>query len=154
MIVEATPDDIDELFPLWQELMQQHQSYHKVFKTRPNHDHILKAELHTRLKEKGTQVFVYELEGNWVGMIICQLKQSIKGFELQRKGYIYETIIQKTHRGKGIGKELFETARNWLQDSGADHIELQVSVKNNAAIRFWEELGFTPTTQHMVMVLK
>jgi len=154
MITEATPDDIDELFPLWLELMQQHQSYHKVFKTKANHDQTLKSELLARLKEKGTQVFVQELDGDWVGMIICQLKQSIKGFELQRKGYIYETVILQKYRGKGLGKELFETARNWLQDNGADHIELQVSVKNNAAIRFWEELGFAPTTQHMVLVLK
>ncbi|MEJ8757146.1 GNAT family N-acetyltransferase [Pontibacter sp. H259] len=154
MIVEATPDDIDELFPLWQELMQQHQPYSKVFKTKPGHEQALKHELLSRLKEKGTQVFVYEAHGTLAGMIICQLKQSIKGFELSRKGYLAETIVKKEYRGQGIGKELFEAAQNWLQDNGADHIELQVAVKNEAAIRFWEELGFTPATQHMVLLLK
>lgn len=153
MIVEATPDDIDELFPLWMELMQQHQHYHKVYKCRPNHEKHLKAELLNRIKEKGTQVFAYEQEGSWLGMIICQIRKTIIGFELSTKGYIAETIVTRTHQGKGIGKELFETASKWLQDNGADHIELQVSVKNGAALEFWQNQGFTPATQHLVLVL-
>lgn len=153
MIVEATPDDIDELFPLWFELMQQHQLYHKVFKCKPNQQQALKTELLSRIKEKGTQVFAYEQEGEWIGMIICQIRKTIVGFELSRKGYIAETIVKGAHRGKGIGKELFEAASNWLQDNGADHIELQVSVKNQAALTFWQQQGFAPATQQLVLVL-
>lgn len=154
MIVEATPEEIDELFPLWLELMQQHQRLHKVFKCKPNHENTLKTELLKRIREKGTKVFAYEQEGNWVGMIICTIRQSVNGFELSRKGYIAETIVKEAYRHKGIGKELFEAARNWLQDNGADHLELQVSVNNPGAVNFWEGIGFSTSTQHMVMVLK
>ena len=154
MIVEAFPEDIDELFPLWLELMQHHQGHHKVFKCKPNHEKQLKAEFLSRIREKGTQVFAYEKSGEWVGMIICTIKQGVTGFELNRKGYIAETVIKPTHRSHGIGKELFEAARNWLQDNGADHIELQVSEKNTGALKFWESQGFTPVTKHMVLVLK
>ncbi len=153
MIQEATPEDIDELFPLWQELMQHHQSQHKVFRCKPNHDQALKAELLTRLKAKDTQVYVYEKDGDWIGMIICQLRQSIKGFVLQRKGYIAETIVKAGFRNQGIGQELFEAARNWLHDKGADHIELQVAVKNNKALDFWQQQGFETITRHLVLVL-
>ena len=154
MIVEATPEDIDELFPLWLELMQQHQTMHKVFKCKPNHENILKAELHKRIREKDTKVFTYEQEGHWTGMIICSIRQGVNGFELSRKGYIAEIIIKEAYRSKGIGKELFEVARNWLQDKGADHIELQVSVRNTGAVNFWESIGFSVSTQHMVMLLR
>lgn len=154
MIVEALPEDIDDLFPLWLELMHHHQGHHKVFKCKPNHEKQLKTEFLTRIREKGTQVFVYEKAGEWVGMIICTIKQGVTGFELNRKGYIAETILKPAYRNKGIGKELFEAARNWLQDNGADHIELQVSEKNDGALKFWENQGFTPVTKHMVLVLK
>ena len=153
MILEATADDVDELYPLWQELMQLHQSHSPAFRCKPNHDAILKAELQTRLRDKSTQVFVYELHEEWVGMIIASLRKSPAGFELTSKGYIAETVIKPAHRNKGIGESLFEAARKWLHDNGADHIELQVSVKNAKAIKFWEKQGFSAYTQHMVLVL-
>ena len=153
MILEALPEDIDELFPLWLELMQHHQGHHKVFKCKPGYEQQLKAELLSRIKAKDTQTFVYEKDSNWVGMIICYLKRGVTGFELNKKGYIAETVIKAAYRNQGIGKELFEAARNWLQDQDADHIELQVSVKNPGAIKFWEDNGFTPATQHMILVL-
>ncbi|MBC5772848.1 GNAT family N-acetyltransferase [Pontibacter sp. KCTC 32443] len=154
MIVEATPEDIDELFPLWLELMHHHQSHHKVFRCKPNHEKPLKAELLNRIRERNTQVLVFEKQGEWVGMIICILRQGVNGFELNRKGYIAETVIKKAYRNQGIGKALFDAALKWLQDKGADHVELQVSVNNPDALRFWESQGFTPVTQHMVKVLK
>jgi ribosomal protein S18 acetylase RimI-like enzyme len=154
MIVEASPEDIDELFELWLELMQHHQGMHKVFKCKPNHENALKAELLKRIREKDTKAFAYEQDGNWIGMMICHIRQGINGFELSRKGYIAETIIKEAYRNKGIGQELFEAARNWLQDKDADHIELQVSVKNAGAIKFWQEIGFSASTQHMVLLLK
>ncbi|HEY4652653.1 MAG TPA: GNAT family N-acetyltransferase [Pontibacter sp.] len=154
MIVEATAEDIDDLFPLWLELMQYHQTHHKVFKCKPNHEHALRAELLNRIRRKDTQVFVYEQEEEWVGMIICTIRQGAPGFELNCKGYIAETVVKSTNRRQGIGKLLFEAARKWLQDRGADHLELQVSVKNPAGIGFWQSLGFTPATQHLVLPLQ
>jgi ribosomal protein S18 acetylase RimI-like enzyme len=153
MILEATADDIEELYPLWQELMRLHHSHSPAFRCRPNQDTVLKAELKTRLRDKDTQVFVYERDEEWVGMVIASLRKSPAGFELASKGYIAETVIKPEYRNNGIGEALFEAARKWLQDRGADHIELQVSVKNTKAIKFWEKQGFSAYTQHMVLVL-
>jgi ribosomal protein S18 acetylase RimI-like enzyme len=155
VIREAIPaEDIDELFELWKELMQLHQSHHAVFRVKPSSAQQLREELMNRLKEKDTKVFVYEKEGEPIGMILTSVRRSAAGFKLSTKGYIAETIVNKNHRGTGIGKELVETAKKWLSDKGADHIELQVSVKNPAAIHFWETQGFSVSTQHMVLEIK
>ncbi|WP_018478493.1 GNAT family N-acetyltransferase [Pontibacter roseus] len=153
MIVEAQPEDIDEVYGLWRILLDHHQHLHPVFRYRPGSEQVLKSELLTRLKEKNTKVFVYQLQDEWVGMIFASLRNASAGFLLANKGYIAETVIKEEHRGSGIGKELFEAASKWLLDKGADHIELQVAVNNPQAIGFWESLGFTPSTQHMVLRL-
>lgn len=153
MIVEAEPDDIDELYELWRVLLDFHQPYHPVFRYKPTSEQVLKQELLNRLKDKDTRIFAYVREDAWQGMIITNLKKAAPGFKLEKKGYIAETIVKEQFRGTGIGNELFEAARKWLTDKGADHIELQVSVQNKAAIRFWETKGFTPSTQHMVLAL-
>lgn len=154
MIVEAQPDDIDELFELWKLLLDQHQAHHEIFRYRPGKEQALKAELLIRVKDRSTRVFVYEQDGVWLGMLVASMRPGATGFKLSSKGYIGETVVRQEARGKGIGGELFEAARKWLTDQGADHLELQVSAHNPQGIRFWESLGFTVSTQHMVLPIK
>lgn len=154
MIVEALPEDIDEIYSLWRILLDYHQGHHPVFRYKPGSDSVLKTELLIRLKDKNTKVFVYQKDDEWIGMIIASLKNASAGFRYANKGYIAETVIKEEHRGTGAGKELFEAAKKWLSDKGADHIELQVSVNNLPGLSFWESLGFTPSTQHMVLSLQ
>ncbi|MBD1398858.1 GNAT family N-acetyltransferase [Pontibacter sp. JH31] len=154
MILEAQPEDIDEVYSLWRILLDHHQGHHQVFRYKAGSEQALKSELLTRIKEKNTRVFVYQHNDEWVGMLMASLRASSAGFKLAHKGYIAETVLKEAFRGSGIGKELFEAARKWLIDQGADHIELQVSVHNHAGIRFWESLGFSPSTHHLVLTLK
>lgn len=134
--------------------MQLHQSHHAVFKVKPKSEKQLKAGLLTRLQEKNTRVFVYETDQEPRGMIVVSLRKSAAGFKLATKGYIAETIVKHGYRGTGAGKELVEAAKKWLSDNGADHIELQVSIKNTSATKFWQAQGFTVATQHMVLEVK
>ncbi|WP_242928617.1 GNAT family N-acetyltransferase [Pontibacter vulgaris] len=154
MIREADTDDLDEVYTLWRELLDFHQSHHVIFKYKPGSDRVLKEEIRNRLKDKDTRVFAYVNEQEeWLGLIVATYKKAVEGFKLSRKGYIGETIVKENFRSSGVGKELFEAAKKWLEDKGADHLELQVSVKNTAGLRFWESQGFTPSTYHMVLSL-
>lgn len=153
MISDAQPEDIDELFALWQLLLDQQQHHHEVFRYVPGCELTLKTELLHRIKDKSTRVFVYQVDDTYVGMLLASLRPGSAGFRLSKKGYIGETVVQAAYRGRGIGKELFEAARKWLTDQGADHLELQVTVRNAQGIRFWESLGFNAATQHMVLPL-
>lgn len=154
MIKEADADDIDDIFELWCELLDFHKGHHAAFKVKPDSEQVLKEELLYRMRDKDTKFFTYTIGPEWCGLIVASYKRSAPGFKLANKGYIGETVVSQQYRSTGIGSELFETAKKWLSDRGADHIELQVSVKNAAGISFWQSKGFTPSTYHMILELK
>ncbi len=134
--------------------MNSHQLYHPVFAYRRHEPQILKNELLKRLHEENTRFFLSETEGESSGMLIASFREISEGLQYHRKGYIAETVVKEKYRGSGIGHALFEAAKSWLVSLGADHIELQVSVQNPDAFRFWSSLGFTPSTQHMVKIVE
>ncbi|WP_347156555.1 GNAT family N-acetyltransferase [Pontibacter chitinilyticus] len=153
MIRVAEPDDLEDVFDLWRELLDYHQPLHRVFAYKPDQTQALKAELLYRLKDRDTRVFAFVQEDEWQGLLVASIRKAAPGFKLAHKGYIAETVVREKYRGTGVGKELFEAAKKWLTDCGADHLELQVSIRNTSGIRFWEAQGFTISTQHMVLEL-
>jgi ribosomal protein S18 acetylase RimI-like enzyme len=151
----ATPADIDPLFQLWCQLMDQHEAYHPVFGYRPAAAFRLKQALRERLKEPHTRVFVADGgAGSVVGLLLATFQTGSSGMHYFRRGYIAETIVEESCRGQGIGRALVAAARAWLISEGADHLELQVAVQNLAALRFWQAQGFGVTTQHLMLPLQ
>ncbi len=61
-----------------------------------------------------------------------------------------ETInVDPAHRKKGIGLRLLSVAEEHLKKKGIHKIRLEVSIKNNAAIKLYEHAGF-----QKIMLLK
>ncbi|MFD2245771.1 GNAT family N-acetyltransferase [Pontibacter ruber] len=154
MIREAEPEDLEEVYELWLELMRYHQSHHVMFAINPRKVELQKDELLSRIRGKRSRILVFEQDGELVGMINVSMRDASEVFKLHRKGYIAETVVQDKYRGSGIGEELFGAAKKWLLDMGADHIEAQVSVQNPGAQRFWQAQGFSPSTQHIILDLR
>ncbi len=50
-----------------------------------------------------------------------------------------------THRRKGVGRLLVEAVMAWAMQRGVRALQLMVTSKNESAMRFYEELGFTRT---------
>jgi ribosomal protein S18 acetylase RimI-like enzyme len=50
-----------------------------------------------------------------------------------------------THRRKGLGHLLVEEVSGWAVQRGVRVVQLMVTSKNESAIRFYEQLGFTRT---------
>ena len=51
-------------------------------------------------------------------------------------------IVASSHRRRGIGRRLLETAATWAQGSGVRKLELHVFPWNDPAIRLYEHFGF------------
>jgi ribosomal protein S18 acetylase RimI-like enzyme len=65
-------------------------------------------------------------------------------------GFIYELFVLDGYRGKGISKQLINTAVEQLKQEGYSEIRLSV-FEGNKAIKLYENLGFETRTISMSM---
>ena len=61
--------------------------------------------------------------------------------------------IHKDHRGKGIGKQLFEWAIARAKTKGAHVVQLTTDKQRPEALRFYESLGFKASHEGMKLHL-
>ncbi len=81
------------------------------------------------------KIWVFESDGILIGFCYALKKEKINE--------IYSIYLLPEYTGRGIGKKLMEVASGWV---GADKdLMLEVVPYNEAAIRFYESLGFTKT---------
>ena len=58
---------------------------------------------------------------------------------------IYSLAVAEDHRGKGLGRRLFEECVRVSRESGVRAAALEVSVENELAIKLYESVGFVKT---------
>lgn len=58
------------------------------------------------------------------------------------RGYIAMLVVSRSHRRKGIGKELVKRAIDLMIEDGAEEIVLETEGINKAALSLYESLGF------------
>lgn len=61
--------------------------------------------------------------------------------------------VRKDHRGHGLGKKMFEWAIRRAKERNAHLLQLTTDKKRPDAIKFYEDLGFTPSHEGMKMHL-
>lgn len=68
-----------------------------------------------------------------------------KGAKLRHKASIVSMYVKQSHRGTGVAGELMKAALLQLQTIGdLDQVQLAVVTSNQAAVRFYEKMGFQP----------
>lgn len=68
-----------------------------------------------------------------------------------RRGYIHHLAVVKTHRKQGIGRSLVSRCMFALMQIGISKCHLFVFDDNQAAINFWEKVGWTQRVELMMM---
>jgi [ribosomal protein S18]-alanine N-acetyltransferase len=72
------------------------------------------------------------------GFVIVQLE----GATDQRYGYVVTLDVAPELRGMGLGGQLLTRAEQQVRAAGVRRMGLHVAVDNDAAIRFYERLGY------------
>jgi ribosomal-protein-alanine N-acetyltransferase len=78
--------------------------------------------------------------------IVAEVDGALAGFAIAHRsgasGHVVTIDVAAAHRRIGVGRALLHELVRRLEDSGARRIRLEVDLRNAAAIRFYEGLGF------------
>ncbi|MDA2913116.1 GNAT family N-acetyltransferase [Acidobacteriia bacterium AH_259_A11_L15] len=83
----------------------------------------------------GVCAWVAEEEGGLVGFVIVRRIGS-------DRGHVITLDVRQDRRRQGIGRALLQTAERWLAQQGARRVRLETAVENQAAVTFWQRMGY------------
>ncbi len=87
-------------------------------------------------------VFVGDLDGQVVGLLVAQMRSSPPFRDGPGSGYFRDVVVEERHRGKGFGRRLVEAGIEFCRGRGAEFVDLLAGSENAESNRFWESLGF------------
>lgn len=86
-----------------------------------------------------------------VGVVLVYVRELPRAPRL-RPGRVAELealVVSAHHRRRGFGRALVDTAVDWARAAGAQRTELGVYAFNDAALRFWQSVGFAPLSHRL-----
>ena len=97
-------------------------------------------------------------------LIVAELNHSIVGvlqvtyithltFQGDCVAHIEGVRISQQHRGKGLGKELFQWVIDRAKSQGCNRVQLMTDKQRDEALHFYESLGFIPSHEGMKLFL-
>jgi N-acetylglutamate synthase-like GNAT family acetyltransferase len=102
-----------------------------------------KEEVEMRLKkaleDDCNEVYVAEVDGKILGWLQVAVKQTIESGEYAE---ITGLVVDKTSRGKGIGRDLVTQAEDWAKEMKQSTIRVRTNVIRKEAPLFYRALGF------------
>jgi ribosomal protein S18 acetylase RimI-like enzyme len=108
------------------------------------------------LNDGNTKIFLYDENGEVLGYCIT------KKWEYNNHHLFYDMTIldindmcvDEKARGKNIGRQLFDRAKDYAKEIGAAKIELSVWNFNKNARQFYEHLGMTKRISRMEIIIE
>lgn len=153
MIRLATQTDIPVLTDLLQEILQvHHQARPDIFKSEGQK--YSEEDLKALFDNPAKPIFVYEVDGQVVGHLFCELRTAT-GDVLQpvKTLFIDDLCVASSARGQKIGEQLYEFALSYAKEQGCHNLTLDVLVDNAGAVRFYDRLGMKPQKFRMEQLI-
>lgn len=97
-----------------------------------------KSDIEELINSENTHIFLAEDEGI-IGALTLVLNKIPSG----NKVWIEDVVVDKSARGKGVGKELTKFAIEYARSKGLTQINLTSSPEKIAANKLYQKLGFT-----------
>ena len=141
MIRNAEIKDIKRII----ELLHQVNMVHHVIRPdlfKPHTTKYDEQELETMLSDDSKPIFVFD-DGEVEGYAFCQVSEVKDNLLLvdNKSLYIDDICVDEKARGKHVGKALYEYVRDYAKAIGCHHITLNVWEGNDAAIKFYRNMG-------------
>ena len=98
------------------------------------------ARLSKILSRHDHQLLVAEADGAILGWMHASLSDHL---DIDTCVLIEGLVVDRDHRGKGVGKLLLARAEQWAKASGCSLVRLRSTSARTGAHRFYEHLGYT-----------
>ena len=131
-IRHATPDDLDELAPLF--------DAYRRFYEQPGDVALASAYLHARMERGESVIFVAEADGQMLGF--CQMYPTWCSVAAARTFVLYDLFVDAEVRRGGVGRALMLAAQAFGREAGAVRLDLSTAHANTRAQALYESLGW------------
>lgn len=101
---------------------------------------VVTARLAKLLARADQRIFVADVDERPVGWLHAAMSESI---EVEPYVTIVGLVVDRSHRGRGIGRRLLEVAERWAGDGRCRVVRLRSSIGRTAAHQFYERAGYT-----------
>ena len=146
---EANPSDLPQLLNLEQLVIAAERPFNATIKPGKTFyydlDHLLSSE--------DSYLIVAENEESIVATGYAQIRESKAAFRHQIHSYLGFMFVSPDCRGRGINQKLIDRLVTWGKGKGAEDFYLDVYAENEAAIRAYEKVGFSPCMIEMKLSL-
>jgi ribosomal protein S18 acetylase RimI-like enzyme len=158
MIRKARKEDFEQFFKLKsqfyeleKELMRKGDKLAKFFNAKPNKDEDKKL-FKKWIKKKSSILLVAEEKGELIGYLFGEIKNV--GMLKVKSGHIYDIMISKKSRNKGIGRKLEKEFLTWAKKKKVKFADLDVDWLNDKARRAYENWGYDYQNVRMLKKVK
>ncbi|MEO5689287.1 MAG: N-acetyltransferase [Burkholderiaceae bacterium] len=131
-IRHATPDDLDELAPLF--------DAYRRFYEQPGDVALASAYLHARMERGESVILVAEADGQMLGF--CQMYPTWCSVAAARTFVLYDLFVDPEVRRAGVGRALMLAAQAFGREAGAVRLDLSTAHTNTRAQALYESLGW------------
>lgn len=140
-IRKATIEDLPAVVEMALAMASYHHDLDGYYKA-PSAYRDLELEFEKELSDKQSLILIAEENGQPAGYFRGSIERAPDYASAKKIGMVYDLFVKKEARRQGIGKQIFAEALAWFQEKGVKNIELNVDVRNEAAVEFWKKNQF------------
>jgi ribosomal protein S18 acetylase RimI-like enzyme len=151
----ATPEDSTRIAELTWDLNFHHVSYHPIYHVKENASVAL-AYVKDKIEKSmsGDGLVLVAQDDDIVGFLSCSIMdRGNPNWEIRRLGHIGPVYVIPEYRRRGIAAAMIKAALKWMKNREVEYVDLNVVVKNAAAIAAWAALGFEPVSYNFIQKL-
>jgi ribosomal protein S18 acetylase RimI-like enzyme len=151
IIRPAISDDYDAVGAIYAEIEKLHRvALPQIFRA-PDGPALSREYFEMMLVDERATWLVAAQQGELLGFVTVRMMQAPERPMLQPRGYaeVNNLAVRETYRRLGIGQALQQRAEQWAAERQLSEVELNVWEFNQAAVAFYEKLGYV--TQRRTM---
>lgn len=149
----ARPEDVEGIVRLWRGMWDRHAPIDPWFKSAPGADAVMARWYRDHLENELSALWVAEeAPGELEGYCLAVILENPPVLPWPRYGYLAEIAARRP--GRGAGGKLLEAAHGWFRENRMPYVDVNVSVRNEGARRFWRRHGYAEFLERLRLELE